>query len=153
MLTCECKNFIILLIYSNLTIFRLFGNQDVDLRTTTMNEVPIHSEKKALKVRQGIATKTNISCKIIQKDKSDFEAVRAKLKLNASNSRHKRGGIKILDELPRALSPIENGNATSEIRKKMLQKKKGDLREDVHDNHQDQQVVPAAFEEQNIRKF
>lgn len=65
-------------------------------------------------------------------------------KLNASKSRHKTGGIKILDELPRALSPIENG--TSEFVKKMLQKKKGDSRDDVHESQ-------PSFEEQSISKL
>lgn len=69
--------------------------------------------------------------KNLQKDKSDFEAVRAKL--NASKARNKQGTIKILDELPNP-SPIENG--TSELVKKMLQKKKGDSKdhEEVNDH-------------------
>lgn len=70
-----------------------------------------------------------------QKDKSDFEAVRAKL--NASKSRQRPGGIKVLDELPRAVSPIENG--TSELVKKMLQKKKGDQ----HENHDQNSAIQS----------
>lgn len=53
------------------------------------------------------------------KDKSDFEAVRAKL--NATKEKSKlRGGIKLLDEFPQML-PGENGNV--ELVKKILSRK------------------------------
>lgn len=82
----------------------LFGSEDVDLRGA-LSEHPPEKKPKS-------------------RDKADFEAVRAKL--NASKSKMKTGGVKLLEEI-QPMPITENG--TSDLVRKILQKKKPDAKE------------------------
>ncbi|KAG5673844.1 hypothetical protein PVAND_003855 [Polypedilum vanderplanki] len=81
----------------------LFGNEDVDLRS-----VPQQLEKRSK-----------------SKEKADFETVRAKL--NASKMKSKTTGVKLLEEIQPA--PINENGPPSELVRKILQKKKNDVKE------------------------
>lgn len=97
--------------------FRLFGSKDVDLRTAGEAAAGRKSKLASFLEKSAKASKLTDSCKL-QKDKADFEAVRAKLNLNNEKNKN-RAGIKLLDEFP-VMPASENGDLA---KKEKLSKK------------------------------
>jgi hypothetical protein len=83
----------------------------------------------------------------LQREKADFEAVRAKL--NASKARIKNTGVKLLEEIQPA--PL-NENGSAELVRKILQKKKHEAKdsENSSSHANDHDVVMTEKKEEVV---